>query len=115
MTPDERAKKSTDSMWQNDQASKWMGMSIVEVKEASATLELYVEKHHCNGHGSCHGGVIYSLADSTFAFACNSRNQATVAQNNTITYLAPGKLHDHLTARAKETSRVGRSLANDTL
>lgn len=109
MTPDERAEKSSQAMWQGDEASKWIGMSLIEVKEATATLELTVEKHHCNGHGNCHGGVIYSLADSAFAFACNSRNQATVAQHNTITYLAPGLLNDRLTAQAVETSLIGRT------
>ncbi len=109
MTPDERAKKASQAMWQGDEASKWIGLSLIEVKEATATLELTVEKHHCNGHGNCHGGVIYSLADSAFAFACNSRNQATVAQHNTITYLAPGFLNDTLTAHAVETSLIGRT------
>ena len=109
MTPDERAQKSSQAMWEGDDASKWIGMSLIEVKEATATLEVTVEKHHCNGHGSCHGGVIYSLADSAFAFACNSRNQATVAQHNTITYLAPGFLNDTLTAHAVETSLIGRT------
>lgn len=109
MTPDERAEKSSTAMWQNDHASKWLGMSLVEVREGSAILELTVEKHHCNGHGNCHGGVIYSLADSAFAFACNSRNQSTVAQHNSITYLAPGLLGDRLTAHAKETSLIGRN------
>ena len=109
MTPDERAQKASKAMWENDGASKWIGMSLVEVKEATATLELKIEKHHCNGHGNCHGGVIYSLADSAFAFACNSRNQSTVAQHNTITYLAPSFLNDILTAHAVETSLIGRT------
>ena len=109
MTPNERAKKSAEIIWHSDQATQWMGMRLVDIKEANATLELTVEKYHCNGHGSCHGGVIYSLADSAFAFACNSRNQSTVAQHNTITYLAPGRLNDCLRAHAKEVSLVGRS------
>ena len=109
MTPNERAKKAAETMWERDDASKWIGMSISEVSEASATLELIVKQHHCNGHGMCHGGIIYTLADSAFAFACNSRNQSTVAQHNSITYLAPGNLHDHLTAHATETSLIGRT------
>lgn len=109
MSPDERAEKSSQAMWKGDDASKWIGLSLIEVKEATATLALTVEQHHCNGHGNCHGGVIYSLADSAFAFACNSRNQATVAQHNTITYLAPGFLKDRLTAIAVETSLIGRT------
>lgn len=109
MSPDERAEKASQAMWLSDDASKWIGMTLIEVKEATATLELTIEKHHCNGHGNCHGGVIYSLADSAFAFACNSRNQSTVAQHNTITYLAPGFLNDTLTAHAVETSLIGRT------
>lgn len=109
MTPNERAQKSAEAMWESDEASKWIGMSLVSITEAEAVLELTVEKHHCNGHGSCHGGIIYSLADSAFAFACNSRNQATVAQHNTMTYLAPGMLGDRLTAHATETSLIGRT------
>lgn len=72
-------------------------------------MSLTVERHHCNGHGICHGGVIFSLADSTFAFACNSRNQSTVAQTNMITFIAPGHLGDRLTATATEVSLTGRS------
>ncbi len=62
-----------------------------------------------NGHGTCHGGFIFSLADSAFAFACNSYNQRTVAQHCSITFLAPGKLGDRLVAKAGEASRMGRS------
>ena len=77
MTPKERAEKSAAAMWNNDKASRWVGMAIKNVDEGVATLELQVQDHHCNGHGICHGGVIFTLADSAFAFACNSRNQAT--------------------------------------
>ena len=109
MTPDERAKKSAEAMWADDNASPWFGMEIVEVSEGRATLALTVESHHANGHGICHGGVTFSLADSAFAFACNSRNQNTVAQTNTITYIAPGRVGDRLTATAREISLTGRS------
>jgi len=71
-------------------------------------MSMTVEQHHCNGHGTCHGGVSFSLADSTFAFACNSRNRVTVAQHNLISYLAPGRLGDRLTATAVEV-KAGRS------
>jgi acyl-CoA thioesterase len=62
-----------------------------------------------NGHGICHGGFIFTLADSAFAFACNSYNQNTVAQQNQITYLTPGQAGEILTATASEVSRMGRS------
>jgi acyl-CoA thioesterase len=70
---------------------------------------LRVQEHHCNGHNICHGGVIFTLADTAFAFACNSRNQNTVAQNNMITFIAPGQIGDVLTASAREVSLTGRS------
>jgi acyl-CoA thioesterase len=109
MTPKERAEKSSAAMWASDNASKWAGMEIAEVDEGRAVLQLTVEAHHCNGHGICHGGVTFMLADSAFAFACNSRNQSTVAQSNAITYTAPGRLGDRLTATAQEVSLTGRS------
>jgi phenylacetic acid degradation protein PaaD len=68
-----------------------------------------VAERHANGHGICHGGITFALADSAFAFACNSRNQSTVAQHNMISYLAPGRLGDVLTATATELSLTGRS------
>jgi acyl-CoA thioesterase len=96
-------------MWINDHSSQWFGMQIMDVDEGSATLSLVVQKHHTNGHGMCHGGVTFTLADSAFAFACNSRNQATVAQHNSITYIAPANLGDTLIATAREVSLVGKS------
>ncbi len=109
LTAKERAQRSAAAMWEPDQASKWMGMSLVSVDEGRAVLSLEVQQHHCNGHGICHGGITFTLADSAFAFACNSRNQNTVAQSNTITYIAPGQAGDTLTATAREVSMTGRS------
>ena len=109
MTPRERAKKSCEAMWKNDHSSQWFGMQIINVDEGSATLSLVVQERHTNGHGMCHGGVTFTLADSAFAFACNSRNQATVAQHNSITYIAPASIGDTLTATAKEVSLAGKS------
>lgn len=109
MTPKECAERSANAMWANDAASKWLGMSLDTVDEGRASISLTVEPHHCNGHGICHGGIIFSLADSAFAFACNSRNQATVAQHNMISFVAPGRLSDRLTATATELSLTGRS------
>ncbi|MFV1491055.1 hydroxyphenylacetyl-CoA thioesterase PaaI [Phaeobacter sp. JH18-32] len=109
MTPKERAEKSAAAMWAEDHASKWAGMEITHVDEGEATLELTIAQHHCNGHGICHGGVTFMLADSAFAFACNSRNQSTVAQHNVISFTAPGRLGDTLIATAREISLTGRS------
>lgn len=109
MTPDTRAEKSSAAMWADDAASKWLGMELVTTSEGQCTMALTVQPHHTNGHGICHGGITFSLADSAFAFACNSRNQATVAQINTISFIAPARIGDHLTARAVEVSLTGRS------
>ena len=109
MTPKERAERAAAAMWADDGASQWVGMEITHVDEGTATLALTVEPHHCNGHAICHGGLTFMLADSAFAFACNSRNQATVAQHNVISYVAPGKQGDRLTAHAREIALNGRN------
>lgn len=109
MTPEEIARRSAEVMWANDDASRWLGASLDEVGPGTAIMSMTVEKHHTNGHDICHGGFIFTLADSAFAFACNSYNRIAVAQHNVITFIAPGKLGDRLTARAREVARFGRS------
>jgi acyl-CoA thioesterase len=106
---DARARRAAQAMWSNDGASAWLGMELGEVTEGAATLTLIVAAHHCNGMGNCHGGVIFALADSAFAFACNSRNRATVGMHATISYLAPARRGDRLTATARETQLAGRN------
>ena len=113
MTPRERAQKAAAVMWSDDRASGWFGMRLDDVDEGYAELSLVVQPEHVNGHNICHGGIIFSLADSAFAFACNSRNQSTVAQHNSISYLQPGRLGDTLTAKAREVSLTGRSGITD--
>ncbi len=113
MTPKERAERSAEAMWSGDRASAWVGMEIANVDEGRATLTLQIREDHCNGHGIGHGGVTFMLADSAFAFACNSRNVVTVAQHNTITFLAPVRLGDRLTADAREITQSGRSGITD--
>ena len=109
MTPKQRAEKSAQTMWKNDEASKWLGFELLDTDEGRATLSLSVQAHHANGHGLCHGGIIFSLADSTFAFACNSRNQNTLAQHCVITFIAPARIGDKLLAQAEEVSTQGRN------
>lgn len=109
MTPKERAENSAKAMWANDNASSWLGMELGEVDEGRAVLTLTIESRHANGHGICHGGITFALADSAFAFACNSRNQSAVAQHNVISYIAPAKIGDRLTATAIEVSLNGRN------
>ena len=104
-----RAEKSRDVMWEQDKATQWFGMTCESIGPGEAVVSMKIELHHCNGHKTCHGAVSYALADSAFAFACNSYNQACVAQHNSITYLAAAFAGDVLTARATEVSRVGRS------
>ena len=111
MSPDkdEIARRSTEAMWATDKASRHMGMEIVEVGPGRAVLRMTVRPEFCNGHHICHGGVIFTLADSAFAFACNSHNKVTVANNCSIAFLAAAKEGDTLTARATEVHRGGRS------
>lgn len=109
MTPKARAEKVTATMMENDKASSWLGMQVEESDEGRAVLSLEIKEHHLNGHYICHGGFIFTLADSAFAFACNSYNQNAVAQTNDITFVAPGRLGDILTATCVEQTRSGRS------
>ena len=109
ITPEERARRSAEAMWAADQASKWLGMSLDDVGPGTARMSFTVEEHHCNGHFICHGGYIFTLADSCFAFACNSYNQVTLAQQNAITFCAPGHKGDRLIANAVEVQKSGRS------
>jgi acyl-CoA thioesterase len=113
MTPQALAEACAAAMWAEDRASAGLGMAITRIAPGEAELTMTIETRMVNGHGICHGGFIFALADSAFAFACNSRNRRTVAQSNTITYLRPAKLHDRLTARAIETAQAGRSGITD--
>ncbi|RLQ88401.1 hydroxyphenylacetyl-CoA thioesterase PaaI [Notoacmeibacter ruber] len=113
LSPQERAERSAEAMWANDHASQHFGFSLEEVGPGRATLAWTIESHHANGHGICHGGMIFALADSAFAFACNSHNAVTVAQHNSITFVAPGRVGDRLKASAREISRTGRSGITD--
>jgi acyl-CoA thioesterase len=109
MTPEDRAQRSANAMWATDRASQALGMQIAAIGPGSATLTMPVRPDFLNGHGICHGGYIFLLADSAFAFACNSYNQMVVAQENTITFLSPGRAGETLTAVAQEQHLAGRS------
>ncbi|GKY89085.1 hydroxyphenylacetyl-CoA thioesterase PaaI [Sinisalibacter aestuarii] len=109
MTPEERARRSADAMWAEDRASQALGMKIVEIAPGKAVLTMPVRADMANGHGIAHGGYIFTLADSAFAFACNSYNTLVVAQHNTISYLTPGRVGELLTATCTEAHRAGRS------
>ncbi|HSE10851.1 MAG TPA: hydroxyphenylacetyl-CoA thioesterase PaaI [Nocardioidaceae bacterium] len=114
-SPEETARRSAEAMWAGDAASQALGMRIVEVAPGSATLEMPVREDMVNGHGIGHGGFTFSLADSAFAFACNSYNRRTVAHTCEITYLAPTRLGDLLVAEARERERDGRDGVYDVV
>jgi len=106
--PDALARAVAQVMWDRDLASRSLGMSLDEARPGAATLSLIVTAAMTNGHKTCHGGYIFTLADSAFAFACNSYNQNTVAQHCSVTFLRPAFAGDRLTATAREVSRIGR-------
>lgn len=97
------------AMWKDDRASQGLDMTLGSVEPGGAQVSMRITADMLNGHSTCHGGFIFSLADSAFAFACNTYNQRTVAQHCSITYLAPAREGDVLTATAREISRTGRS------
>ena len=107
--PDGLARRSADVMWAGDAASKMLGMEIVSVGPGTATLSMTVRDDMINGWDLCHGGLIASLADSAFAFACNTHGTVTVAAGFDVTFLAPARLGDVLVAVATERTRRGRS------
>ncbi|MGA0608901.1 hydroxyphenylacetyl-CoA thioesterase PaaI [Caldimonas sp. KR1-144] len=108
-TPQQIADLVRERMHANDRATQALGMRIVSVTPGAATLEMTVREDMLNGHETCHGGLIASLADSAFAFGCNSYNELTVASGFSIDLMAPARLGDVLTARCAEVSKAGRT------
>jgi len=108
-TAQQTADAAAASMWARDRASKALGMKILAVSEGAAFLEMAVRDDMLNGFDLCHGGIVTTLADSAFAFACNSRGDMTVAAGLAVELLAPAKKGDVLTARAFEVLSQGRS------
>lgn len=109
LSPQDIARACADAMWAEDDASKGLGMEIVEIGPGHATLAMTVRPDMVNGQRICHGGFIFTLADSAFAFACNSHNERVVAAQGQVTFIKPGKLGDRLVATAREITRGGRS------
>ncbi|MGH8823779.1 MAG: hydroxyphenylacetyl-CoA thioesterase PaaI [Jiangellaceae bacterium] len=103
------AERSAAVMWAGDTASQAMGMTLDEVRPGYARMSMRVRDDMVNGHSICHGGLVFALADSAFAFACNSYNRATVAQACDIVFVAPARLGDVMVAEAVERSRFGRN------
>jgi acyl-CoA thioesterase len=108
MDADEIARRAAAAMWAGDVASQSLGMELVEVAPGRATLRMTVREDMVNGHGIGHGGLTFSLADSAFAFACNSYGRTTVAAGAEISFHVPTRAGDVLEARAVETERRGR-------
>ena len=115
MTPEETAQRSADAMWGDDRASRSLGMSLDAVGPGTATLSMTLTDDMVNGHAIGHGGLTFTLADSAFAFACNSYNRAAVAAGAEIRFRRPTHLGDRLVARATERERVGRDGVYDVL
>jgi acyl-CoA thioesterase len=109
LSPDDLARACADAMWKHDDASSGLGMTIVEIGAGRATLTMTVRPDMVNGQRIAHGGFIFALADSAFAFACNSHNEKAVAAHDDITFIKPGRVGDTLVATAREVSRSGRS------
>jgi acyl-CoA thioesterase len=103
------AERCAELMWADDEASRALGMELVEVAPGRAVLQMSVRPDMANGHGIAHGGFTFTLADSAFAFACNSHNRRTVAQGCDIAFLAPVHAGDVLEAEAVERWRQGRN------
>ena len=108
MTKNELANKVVSGMMQDDLFSQWMGLEVLEVKEGYSKVRMTIRKEMLNGFGIVHGGLAFSLADSAFAFACNNRNNISVALDVTITFTKAVNVGDVLTADAKEIHN-GRS------
>lgn len=107
--PHALARATGEAMYAQDHASRGHGITLEEIGPGYARMSMKVRQDMVNGHAICHGGMIFLLADSTFAFACNSHNHVTVAQGGTIEFLAPGKLDDVLTAIGEERHQAGKT------
>jgi acyl-CoA thioesterase len=107
--PQSVAEASARAMYEQDRASQALGMRVLEVRPGCARLAMKVREDMVNGHQLCHGGLIFTLADSAFAFACNTYDLVTVAAGGTIEFLLSAHLGDELTATAEERSRSKRT------
>ena len=115
MTPEQLAIAVAQTMERTDHAVTDAGLQRVVTGVGVSQFDLQVQERHSNGHRICHGGHIFLLADTAFAYACNSYNEVAVAYQNSITYVAPGHLGERLSAVATEVSRSKRSGIYDVL
>ncbi len=112
---DALARAAGDHMYARDRATQGLGIGLLEVRPGYARMQMVVRKDMLNGHAMCHGGFIFTLADSTFAFACNSYNVQTVAAGCSIEFLAPAFEGEQLQAEAVEQSRSGKTGVYDVV
>lgn len=113
LSADEIASRSATAMWAEDRASQALGIEMISVNPGRAQMAMTITPAMTNGHGICHGGFIFMLADSAFAFACNSRGQRHVAQHCHVTFLSPVRHGTRLIAEASERQRAERSGITD--
>lgn len=106
---DDLARRIADELLRREGTGPAWGVTIEDAREGYARVRMQLRDDMLNGHRSAHGGMIFALADTAFAYACNSRNETTVAQSATIAFLAPAAAGDTLVAEARETARSGRS------
>lgn len=109
MENQEIAERSAAAMERADAAARGAGLRLLDVAPGRARVALVVQERHLNGHGICHGGYVFLLADAAFAYACNSHGVSTVASGGDITFLRPGALGDELVAEGVERALSGRS------
>ena len=102
------AKKVADHMMEHDLFSQWLGITVLEIKEGYSKIQMTVRKEMINGFGIVHGGIAFALADSAFAFACNNRNNLSVALDTSINFIKAVQVGDIITAETKENHN-GRS------
>jgi acyl-CoA thioesterase len=107
------AERTAQVIEREDQATRWLGIQLREVRPGYARLAMRVTGNMVNGQKVCHGGLIFSLADSSFGFACNSHNQHALAASCSIDFLSPAELGDELTAEATESAHAGRTRIYD--
>jgi acyl-CoA thioesterase len=107
--PQAVAEATREAMFNNDRASRMMGMAIPAIGPGTATATMAVREDMLNGHDICHGGFITTLADTAFAFACNAYNEVTVASGFDVNLISAARQGDVLTAVARELSRAGRT------
>lgn len=109
MDSDALAQRCAEAMWTRDSASQALGIEISDIGPGRAIASMTIREDQVNGHGIAHGGYVFTLADTAFAFACNTHGKVTVAAGADIVFVAPARVGERLVATAVERSRSGRN------